>query len=53
MEGFQYVRAYDSLEWAISCNVVYNPSSIDVYLDYYGKKVLAKAGKIINLGMEH
>lgn len=52
MEIYQYIRAYDSLEWAIGCNTVYNPSAIDVYLDFYGEKVLAKAGKITNLAME-
>ena len=49
MEIYQYVRAYDMLEWSVENNIVYNPTNTDIYLDYHRKKVLVKAGQTVNL----
>lgn len=49
MEIYQYVRAYDMLEWTVDGGTVYNPTNTDIYVDYYKKKVLIQAGKTVNL----
>lgn len=46
IEIYDYVKAYNELQWGINNDFVYNPSVIDVYLNYYGKHVLAKAGEV-------
>ncbi len=40
MEIYEYVKAFDSLEFSLDGKIVYNPSGLDVYLDYYGKNVI-------------
>ena len=49
IEIYDYVTAYDRLVFSAQGKSVYNPSSIDVYLDYFGKQVVAKAGKTVEL----
>ncbi len=46
MEIYDYVNAYDKLEYSLDGKTVYNPSSIDVYLNYYGDSVI-RAGKTV------
>lgn len=46
MEVYEYVRAYKRLQFSSNEDFVYNPSSIDVYLDYFGKEVCVKAGEL-------
>ena len=46
MEIYDYVKAYDSLEYSIDGKTVHNPSGIDVYVDYYGFNVI-KPGETI------
>ena len=46
MEIYDYVKAYDSLEYSVDGKTVHNPSGIDVYVDYYGFNVI-KPGETI------
>lgn len=46
MEIYDYVTAYDRLEYSVDGKTVYNPSCIDVYLNYYGDNVIP-AGKTV------
>ena len=48
-EIYEYVNAYNQLRFGVDEKFVYNPTAIDVYLNFYGKEVLAKAGKITRL----
>ena len=45
IEIYDYVTAFDRLEFSANGKYVKNPSNIDVYLDYYGAQVVAKAGQ--------
>lgn len=47
-EIYDYVKAYDSLEWSVDCSVVHNPTSIDVFVNYFGKQITVKAGQTIS-----
>ena len=47
MELYEYIKAYDSLVFGVNGNMVYNPTSIDVYLDFWGRKIVAKAGETV------
>ncbi|MBQ8320664.1 MAG: polysaccharide deacetylase family protein [Clostridia bacterium] len=49
-EIYAYVQAYDRLEFSADGNYVFNPSATDVYLDYYGREVIAKAGALTEIG---
>ena len=49
-EIYAYVQAFDRLEFSADGNFVRNPSTIDVYLDYYGREVIAKAGETTEVG---
>ena len=46
MEIYEYVRAYKRLQFSSNEDFVYNPSNIDVYIDYFGKEVCVKAGEL-------
>ncbi|MBQ3597605.1 MAG: polysaccharide deacetylase family protein [Clostridia bacterium] len=47
IEIYNYVTAYDNLEYSVEYDKVYNPSNIDVYLFFVGgRRVLAKAGQV-------
>ena len=48
-EIYDYVTAFRSLEWSMNEKSVYNPSATDVYLCYYNKNVLARAGEVTSL----
>jgi hypothetical protein len=48
-EIYNYVQAYNRLEFSIASTCVHNPSSIDVYLDYLGNKIVVPAGKTVQL----
>ncbi len=45
MEIYNYVQAYNRLEFSCDGTFVYNPSAIDVYLDYMNKRVCVRAGE--------
>ena len=49
-EIYAYVQAYDRLEFSADGNFVFNPSATDVYLDHYGREVVAKAGETTEIG---
>ena len=50
MEIYNYVSAYDSLEYSMDMKKVHNPSAIDVWLRHDGKKVVhIPAGETVAL----
>lgn len=48
-EIYDYVTAYDRLEFSVDENYVYNPSAIDVYLSYFNNKIVVPAGKTVKI----
>lgn len=46
---YEYVHAYDSLIWGCCENYVYNPTSTQIYIDYYGNQFLLKSGETVYL----
>lgn len=46
-EVYDYVKAFDSLEFSVAGDMIKNPSAIDVCLNYCGKNVKVPAGKTI------
>ena len=44
-EIYNYVTAFNNLQFSLEETLVYNPSSIDVYLNVNGTKIIAKKGK--------
>ena len=48
-EIYEYVKAYDGLQFSVSGKMIYNPSAMDVYIDYYGNKYLIPAGKTVQV----
>ena len=48
-EIFEYVQACDRLEWGIDANLVHNPSSIEVYIDFMGKKLCIPGGATVEV----
>lgn len=48
-EIFDYLQACERLEFSIDATLVHNPSSIDVWIDYFGKKCIIPAGGTIAL----
>ena len=49
IEVYDYVKAYEQLQTSVDKNIVYNPSSIDVWFYHNGKVYCAKAGETIQL----
>lgn len=48
-EIYEYVKAYDSLVYSVSKKYVFNPTAIDVYLDWFGHEVLVPVGQSAEL----
>lgn len=48
-EIYSYLRVCDGLEFSIDGDVIYNPSSVDAYLDLFGKKVIVPAGETVRI----
>lgn len=48
-EVFDYVKAFDSLEFSVDNKIISNHSSIDVFINLYGEKVLISAGETVNV----
>ena len=46
-EIYDYVQAYNRLEYSINGETIFNPSVITVYLYYYGKRVSIKGGETV------
>ena len=49
-EIYDYVTAYDNLDWSVDNQMVQNKSAIDLYINYFGKKLVVKAGQTIRIG---
>ena len=49
IEVVEYVTAFDNLVFSVSGDRVYNPSSIDVYICYFGKNYLIPKGETVEL----
>lgn len=48
-EIYDYVRAFENLEFSVDAKIVYNPSDIDVYLNLPENKVKVAAGECLKL----
>ena len=48
-EIYDYVQAYNGLEYSADGKIVRNPSCTDVYLYYYGKDLLVKSGQTVTV----
>ncbi len=48
-EIYNYLQACDRLEFSMDGKIVNNPSTIDVYLDLFGKKVIIPAGQTVEI----
>ena len=46
-EIYEYVQAFNRLQFSANGNLIHNPSAIDVYLCHRGKNVLVPAGKTV------
>ena len=49
-EIYEYVTAYDNLRWSADGTLVHNPTNVDVYLGYHGKKIVIESGKTVKIG---
>jgi len=49
MEVYEYVKAYEALQFAADGSFVYNPGRMDVCINYYGKKHTVPSGEVISL----
>lgn len=49
IEIYDYTKAYGSLIWSADSSIVYNPTLIDIYMEYRRKNVFIPSGKIINI----
>ena len=45
-ESHETGKAYKRLQFSSNEDFVYNPSNLDVYIDYFGKQVCVKAGEL-------
>ncbi len=48
-EIFEYITAFERLEFSVDDKYVYNPSAIDVYVNFIEKDVVAKAGQTVEI----
>ena len=48
-ELYDYCKAYERLEYSVDGKTIKNDTTFDIYLCYYGKNLLAKAGSITEL----
>ena len=46
-EVYDYVKAFESLEYSADGKIIKNNSNIDIYLKYYGNKLLVKANETV------
>lgn len=49
VELYDYVKAFENLEYSIDGKIIFNPSSLDVYYNHYGKNIFIGAGKRVDL----
>ena len=48
-EIYEYVQAYNSLQYSADGHLVKNPTAVDVYIHYFGKPYVIPAGKTVEL----
>ena len=48
-EIYEYVRAYDRLDFSADGGYIHNPSAIDIYLCYFKKNYVIPAGKTVKV----
>lgn len=49
IEIHDYIEAYYSLQFGVEGEFVFNPTCIDIYLEYFGEKVVVPSGKLVKL----
>lgn len=49
-EIYDYVTAFDNLDWSVDNQILQNKSALDVYINYFGKEFVVKAGQTIFIG---
>jgi hypothetical protein len=49
IEIYNYIKAFYSVNFSIDGSYAENLSSIDVYMNVYGKDVIVKAGETVKL----
>lgn len=49
IDVFRYVQAYDNLVFSADLSLVYNPSALDVYIDYFDKQIVVPAGQTVKI----
>ena len=49
IEVYDYVAAYNALEFSLDGCTVYNPTATDVYLCVNNKRVIAKSGSVVSI----
>ena len=48
-EAYEYIKAYDNLEFSVDRSIIVNNSNIDLYLCYYNENVLVKANSSVKM----
>lgn len=48
-EIYRYVKAFDALQFSANGDMVYNPSAIDVYLNYHHREYVVRGGETIRI----
>lgn len=48
-EIFNYLQACSRLNWSMDASIVHNPTSVDVYINYFRKEFVVKAGQTVKL----
>ena len=48
-EIYEYVQAYDRLEFSADGGYIHNPSAIDIYLCYFKKNYVIPAGQTVKV----
>ncbi len=46
-EVYNYVKAFESLEYSVSYTVIKNPTATDIYLNYFGEQLMIPSGEIV------
>jgi len=49
IEVYNYVQAYDRLEFSIDGSMVHNPSATTVYIEYFGNQFVINAGETVKI----
>jgi len=49
MEIYNYVKAYEALQFAADGSFVYNPGAQDVFISYIGREFQIPSGKVVSL----